>query len=314
MARIRAIKPDFFRHEKLYETERATGLPLRIAFAGLWTVADREGRFRWTPRALKLDCLPYDDVDFSLVMDALKDAGFIVEYTVQGERYGFIPAWSKHQVVNTREAQSSLPDPALAEASVDHGASNVTTGADTCVHVQEQGEGKGKEQEGKGSLSAVAKATRPADRFEDFWKAYPRRKGDNPRKPAEEKFARLVKSGIDPQTMIDAAKRMAVERSDQVGTPYIPQAMTWLSQQRWIDHAAQVMDKKFADDGLVEVLDDEALTAWDNYRRAKEGRTFPRNARGGWRFPSKYPPGYEPRKAEASPPVIPQLPRMSATS
>jgi len=163
-------------------------------------------------------------------------------------------------------------------------------------------------------ISAVAKATRPADRFDEFWKAYPRRKGDNPRKPAEEKFARLVKSGIDPQTMIDAAKRMAVERSDQVGTPYIPQAMTWLSQQRWIDHAAQVMDKKFADDGLVEVLDDEALTAWDNYRSAKEGRTFPRNARGGWRFPSKYPPGYEPRKAEASPPVIPQLPRMSATS
>ena len=66
-----------------------------------------------------------------------------------------------------------------------------------------------------------------------------------------------------------------------------------------------------ADDGLIEVVDDDALTAWDNYRRAKEGRTFPRNAARRLALPSKYPPGFEPRKGEASPPVIPQLPRAS---
>ena len=42
MARIRTIKPEFFRHADLYEAERETGLPLRLAFAGLWTAADRE--------------------------------------------------------------------------------------------------------------------------------------------------------------------------------------------------------------------------------------------------------------------------------
>jgi hypothetical protein len=64
MARIRTIKPEFFRHADLYEAEKETGLPLRLAFAGLWTAADREGRFKWRPRELKLDCLPHDEVDF----------------------------------------------------------------------------------------------------------------------------------------------------------------------------------------------------------------------------------------------------------
>ena len=57
MARIRTIKPEFFRHEALFEAEHRAGLPLRLAFAGLWTAADREGRFKWRPRQLKLDVL-----------------------------------------------------------------------------------------------------------------------------------------------------------------------------------------------------------------------------------------------------------------
>lgn len=71
MARIRTIKPEFFRHAGLFDLEQETGLPLRVAFAGLWTAADREGRFAWKPRELKLDCLPFDLVDFSRVLDAL---------------------------------------------------------------------------------------------------------------------------------------------------------------------------------------------------------------------------------------------------
>ena len=71
VARIRTIKPEFFRHAGLFDLEQETGLPLRVAFAGLWTAADREGRFAWKPRELKLDCLPFDLVDFSRVLDAL---------------------------------------------------------------------------------------------------------------------------------------------------------------------------------------------------------------------------------------------------
>ena len=118
MARIRTVKPEFFRHHSLYVAEVETGLPLRLAYAGLWTCADRAGRFRWRPEELKLDCLPYDDVDFSRVLDALATRGFIVRYACPtrndastADELGAIPSWSKHQVINNREKTSQLPPP-----------------------------------------------------------------------------------------------------------------------------------------------------------------------------------------------------------
>lgn len=147
MARIRTVKPDFFRHEGLYNAEQSSGLPLRVAFSGLWTAADREGRFRWAPKQLKLDCLPYDEVDFSRVLDALATCGFIVKYTSDGKEYGFIPSWHQHQVINNREKASDLPAPNnvndLTREARDDDASATPL-------VQVQGEGKGREREGKG--------------------------------------------------------------------------------------------------------------------------------------------------------------------
>lgn len=141
MARIRTIKPDFFRHEGLFEADQQSGLPLRLAFAGLWTAADREGRFKWQPRQLKLDCLPYDDINFGVVLDALVHHGFIVKYSEDSENYGYIPSWNKHQHVNTREAQSSLPSP-----------TDANTFSRTEAHVRARGEQEGvlgREQEWK---------------------------------------------------------------------------------------------------------------------------------------------------------------------
>jgi len=111
MARIRTIKPDFFRHYELYQAEIDSDLPLRVAFAGLWTVADREGRFRWKPEVLKLDVLPFDNIDFSRVLDALATRDFIVKYEVSGKAYGFIPTFKEHQFINNKENASTLPEP-----------------------------------------------------------------------------------------------------------------------------------------------------------------------------------------------------------
>lgn len=134
MARIRTVKPDFFRHAGLFDAEQQSGFPIRIAFEGLWTAADREGRFAWEPRTLKLDCLPFDQLDFADVMDVLWLHGFIQKYTVDGKDYGFIPSWLRHQHINQREAQSRLPEP---------------TEENICVHVLAHGEGKGRERKGR---------------------------------------------------------------------------------------------------------------------------------------------------------------------
>lgn len=109
--RIRTIKPEFFTHEGLFELEKETALPIRVAFAGLWCAADKAGRFKWEPRRIGVSVLPYDGVDFGRVLDALFTRGYVVRYKVEGVEYGAIPAFSKHQFINNKEKESSLPEP-----------------------------------------------------------------------------------------------------------------------------------------------------------------------------------------------------------
>jgi hypothetical protein len=77
-------------------------------------------------------------------------------------------------------------------------------------------------------------------KFEEFWSSFPRRDGPNPRKPAEQKFNAMVKTGVDPDVMITAVRKLAADElaRGNIGTRFIPQAITWLNQQRWSDHAA----------------------------------------------------------------------------
>jgi translation initiation factor IF-1 len=163
MARIRTIKPEFFCHEELFDLEAETGLPIRIAFAGMWTVCDREGRFKWRPRSIKAQVLPFDDVDFSRVLDALATRGFVVRYASNGTDYGHVPGFARHQVINNREADSVLPEPTETQQTT--GLSRVD---DACPTREERvphaskAEGKGRERkEGKGnSCSESGKQTR----------------------------------------------------------------------------------------------------------------------------------------------------------
>ena len=156
--RIRTIKPEFFHHEGLFEAELETKLPLRVAFAGLWCIADREGRFKWEPRRIGVQVLPYDGVDFSRVLDALATRAFVLKYRVGDACFGFIPSFLKHQVINNRESESVLPDP---EGNIEETPIN-TEEIDACPtraprddHAG-QGEGKGREGNGKEGVSQKA--------------------------------------------------------------------------------------------------------------------------------------------------------------
>jgi hypothetical protein len=77
------------------------------------------------------------------------------------------------------------------------------------------------------------------------------------------------------------------------------------AEHNWLTKAAEFAGKRprgeidIADDGLIEVLDQMQLEAWDGYNIALNGKPFPRNKKGGWRFPSKWPPGYELKMLES---------------
>lgn len=145
MGRIRTIKPEFFKHEALFDLEQQTGLPIRLAFAGLWTCCDREGRFKWRPRQLKSEIFPYDEIDFSRVLDALVTRGHLVRYAIGTDEYGCIPSWHKHQYINNKESASCIPSPSR-EARVDDAIPDMLCSS----RVEGERKGKGKEGERNG--------------------------------------------------------------------------------------------------------------------------------------------------------------------
>lgn len=110
--RIRTIKPEFFTHEELFDLESALGLPVRIAFVGLWCYADREGRFEWRPRRLRACILPYEDIlCFDRILDGLAAKGFVTKYAVDGVDYGVIDGFCAHQRPSREEPPSNIPAP-----------------------------------------------------------------------------------------------------------------------------------------------------------------------------------------------------------
>lgn len=107
MARARNIKPGFFRNEELAELPAIT----RILFAGLWTVADRQGRLEDRPKRIKADILPYDDEPVDPMLDRLAESGFILRYGSGATRYIQIINFAKHQNPHKNEAESEIPSP-----------------------------------------------------------------------------------------------------------------------------------------------------------------------------------------------------------
>jgi hypothetical protein len=104
MARIRNVKPDFFRHEGLQDLEKANpGKYPMFVFEGLWTKCDRQGVFEWKPRSLKLDILPFLDFCMEETLKILETAGYVQRYVVDGKEYGIIQTFRKHQVISRAE-------------------------------------------------------------------------------------------------------------------------------------------------------------------------------------------------------------------
>jgi hypothetical protein len=105
--RARNIKPGFFENEDLGEMSFAG----RLLFAGLWCLADREGRLCDRPKRIKGDLFRFDgDVPVDGLLDELQRRGFIQRYAVDGQRYIQVINFRKHQSPHHTEKMSIIPE------------------------------------------------------------------------------------------------------------------------------------------------------------------------------------------------------------
>lgn len=107
MARVRLIKPGFFTNDALGALQPAA----RLLFAGLWLLADREGRLEDRPKRIKAQILPYDRIDVDKLLTVLHEAGFVVRYEAAGDSYIQITNFTKHQQPHYKEVASIIPPP-----------------------------------------------------------------------------------------------------------------------------------------------------------------------------------------------------------
>ena len=107
MARARLLKPGFFSNEELCELPAFA----RLLYAGLWTIADRDGRLDDRPKRIKAEVLPYDRVDVAVLLDKLEEKGFIHRYVVEQAHFIQIVKFSVHQHPHKNEPPGVIPAP-----------------------------------------------------------------------------------------------------------------------------------------------------------------------------------------------------------
>ena len=111
MARARNIKPGFFKNYDLADL----GPHVQLLFAGLWCLADREGRLKDQPRLIKAEVFPYYDTDVNGGLTLLNESGFVKRYMVDGVGYIQILKFKEHQSPHNTEKASTLPGPEQAD-------------------------------------------------------------------------------------------------------------------------------------------------------------------------------------------------------
>lgn len=232
MARIRTLKPDFFRSRSLARVSMAA----RLTFQGLWCEADDHGLGIADARLLKGSVWPLDDdigpADVSEHLTDLARTGHIRLYEVEGESYYKILAWEKHQAAAYRRGEAVHPPPPAETSSCDmphdQSCKKVRGARPGVLEV----EGKGREKgTGKGEdLRATARqiSTLPSPSFDDFYAAYPRKRS---RAQAEKAWTAATKR-VGPEEILAGVERLVNEHRSAEFTPY---PASWLRAEGWKD-------------------------------------------------------------------------------
>jgi len=228
MGRTRQIKPGFFTNEELGECE-----PLaRILFAGLWTVADRDGRLEWKPKRLKAELLPYDRCDMSRLVMTLHDKRLLTFYEVDGRQFVWINEFSKHQRPHPHEPSGDFPQPVDTQGTY---VKNVTCN-DMSRHATSDCALTSSNPLilPSSNPSGICARTGSATAFDRFWESFPsgRRKS---KAKAREAWTKAVRKA-DPETIIAAAAEYA--ESVEGRGDYVKMPSTWLNGECWSDDRA----------------------------------------------------------------------------
>jgi len=231
VARIRTIKPNFFRSHDVAELSYRA----RLTWVGLWTYVDDEGRGRDDARIIKGDLWALEDkVTWQEVerdLTELSRSAHVVRYTVNGRAYLAIPKWLDHQAIS-RPTKSKFPPPnpvsdrdaaPITEDSLStHGANTAGTGN------REQGTGN---REGEQGTSPTATDRDLIALFDSAYSHWPKKVK---RDEALAKFKGACKANKAMEIAVHIT-RFGDAYKATTDKQFVPALGVWLSGKRWTD-------------------------------------------------------------------------------
>ncbi len=210
--RSRNLKPGFFDDEDLH---LKLGPHHAILFAGLWCIADKQGKCEDRPIRIKANVMPYYDVDVDKMLTDLETQKFIKRYSLNGTNYLKVLKFEKHQHPHHTEKDSLLPDPPSTKKHT-----RLTTVKDTLTN---------------GYAPSDSLNTDSLYSFEEFWRCYPKKKGKG---YAKKSWLKIKPDDTLIQRMIYKIGLLkGTEQWQKDGGKYIPHPSTWLNGEGWEDEA-----------------------------------------------------------------------------
>lgn len=239
MGRARNIKPSFFSNEQLAEVSAEA----RLLFAGLWTIADREGRLEDRPKRIRAELFPYDNWDCDHLLSELARIKVITRYTVDGRNCIWVNSFLRHQNPHPKEKDSTIPPlPCNYTASKRKEISSNLPAVKRCGqemlnHESMNHESPIHESMNHESMNPAAAGDSYPESFDSFWNAYPKRAG---KRRGKEKTFRLWKAilAAERDSVTAAAKNYAMSSEAQEGFARDPErflAADWWKD--WLDPA-----------------------------------------------------------------------------
>jgi hypothetical protein len=251
MARNRMVKPEFCTSEQVVECSTSA----RLLFVLMWMFCDDAGIHPDSAKRLKMEVFPADDFTTEQVeawVGELVATGLLERYTVEGQGFLRVTGWH-HQKIDRPNFRYPKP---IDRQPVDDDSTSTRRGLVERSPLKRKEEKLSKEDslvapqpDGDHSSDPPPEPppTRPRSKanehpaFAEFWSAYPSRgQATNPRKPAAEKFARIVAAGEDPAEIIRGVAGYAAycRKSGKLGLETVKQAVTFLTQEVWKQYAA----------------------------------------------------------------------------
>ncbi|WP_412699157.1 hypothetical protein [Lysobacter zhanggongensis] len=163
------MKPEFWSSEQVMELTIAA----RLTFIGLWNFCDDRGVYTASPKRLKAQLFPSDNITsegVAALVAELVHHGLVGEFEASGQRYWHVTGWAKHQLIRKPTYRYPIPPGWVApdQSCPNWSGTHAELVPDQCgtdaelVPDEYTPEGKGMEGKGEeGNKSPRKRAARP---------------------------------------------------------------------------------------------------------------------------------------------------------